>query len=280
MTGGPCHRVRPRRAGAGHGPLVPAPGRAGPRRRLLLVPRPGRRLPGPLPDAGRQRDNLPRDRRAAPGRAVRGRLRVPPGRREVAAMLPVVINPDGESRIVKIERGPVPPRLRHPRAGSLPGADAGGDATPPGGAAPGIPAADAGAAAGGGAVSAPDPCRPTPARSGLPVDEEEMRRWMRRLVALGYQESTARNWVSRIRIAYAHGVTDEAEVDAGFPSLHQREPVRHAGRDPAARRIPEVGVIVFSLSLSLSLVRSTVYTAKQPLCTLCTQFAEAVIGEN
>ncbi|HIH03209.1 MAG TPA: hypothetical protein HA263_04960 [Methanoregulaceae archaeon] len=67
-------------------------------------------------------------------------------------------------------------------------------------------------------MSAPDTRRPTPARSGLPVDEEEMRRWMRRLVALGYQESTARNWVSRIRIACAHGVTDEAEVDAGFPS--------------------------------------------------------------
>jgi hypothetical protein len=68
-------------------------------------------------------------------------------------------------------------------------------------------------------VSAPDTRWPTPARSALPVDEEEMRRWMRRLVALGYQESTARNWVSRIRIAYAHGVTDEAEVDAGFPGF-------------------------------------------------------------
>ena len=42
-------------------------------------------------------------------------------------------------------------------------------------------------------------------------------------------------------------------------------------------------MIVFlslSLSLSLSLVRSTVYTTKQPLGTLCTQFAEAVTGEN
>lgn len=67
-------------------------------------------------------------------------------------------------------------------------------------------------------MSPPGPWRPIPARSGLPVDEEEMRRWVRWLAALGYQESTARNWVSRIRIAYAHGVTDEAGVDAGFPS--------------------------------------------------------------
>ena len=37
----------------------------------------------------------------------------------------------------------------------------------------------------------------------------------------------------------------------GVSELHQREPVGHAGRDPAARRIPEVGVIAF-LSLSLS----------------------------
>ena len=46
-----------------------------------------------------------------------------------------------------------------------------------------------------------------------------MRRWARWLVALGFQESTARNGVSRIRIAYARGVTDEAEVDAGFPKF-------------------------------------------------------------
>ncbi len=126
-------------------------------------------------------------------------------------------------------------------------------------------------------MSAPAPCRPRQ----IPVDEEEMRRWVRRLVTLGYEESTARNWVSRIRTAYAHGVGDETEVDAGFSELHQREPGRHALGDPPARRVQEVGVIAFpSLSLSLSLVRSTVYTTKQTLGTLCTQFAEVVIGEN
>ncbi len=68
-------------------------------------------------------------------------------------------------------------------------------------------------------MSAPGPYRPIPARSSLPPDEEELRRWVRWLLALGYRESTVRNWVSRIRIAYAHGVTDEAEVDAGFPGF-------------------------------------------------------------
>lgn len=55
-------------------------------------------------------------------------------------------------------------------------------------------------------------------RPGLPVDEDEMQRWARWLLRLGYQESTARNWVSRIRTAYAHGVSDETAVDAGFPN--------------------------------------------------------------
>lgn len=68
-------------------------------------------------------------------------------------------------------------------------------------------------------MSGPAPCRPMPDRPGIPVDEEEMRRWYRWLVTLGYQESTARNWVSRIRTAYARGVGDEMEVDAGFPSF-------------------------------------------------------------
>lgn len=68
-------------------------------------------------------------------------------------------------------------------------------------------------------MSPPGPYRPIPAQSGLPVDEEEMRRWVLWLAALGYQESTARNWVSRIRTAYARGVGDETEVDAGFPSF-------------------------------------------------------------
>ncbi len=68
-------------------------------------------------------------------------------------------------------------------------------------------------------MSGPASCRRRPARAGIPVDEEEMRRWYRRLVTLGYKESTARNWVSRIRTAYARGVGDETAVDAGFPSF-------------------------------------------------------------
>jgi len=65
-------------------------------------------------------------------------------------------------------------------------------------------------------MRAPTPGRPMPNRAGLPVDEEEMRRWLRRLCDREYRESTGKIWVSRIRTAYAHGVTDEGAVDAVF----------------------------------------------------------------
>lgn len=58
--------------------------------------------------------------------------------------------------------------------------------------------------------------REVPARASLPVDEEEMLRWLRWLCDRGYKESTGKIWISRIRTAYAHGVKDEEVVDAVF----------------------------------------------------------------
>ncbi len=59
-----------------------------------------------------------------------------------------------------------------------------------------------------------------PARSGgIPVDEDELRRWLARLCDRGYRESTAKIWISRIRTAYAHGVRDAAAVDVVFINL-------------------------------------------------------------
>ncbi len=71
----------------------------------------------------------------------------------------------------------------------------------------------------GVAKSTPAPCRPVPARAGLPVDEEEMRRWLARLLERGFKESTARLWVSRVRTAYAHGVDSPDAVDAAFENF-------------------------------------------------------------
>lgn len=65
-------------------------------------------------------------------------------------------------------------------------------------------------------MSKPAPCRPAPARPGLPVDEDEMRRWLRWLTEHGYKESTAKQWASRIRVAYAHGVSSPDAVDEEF----------------------------------------------------------------
>lgn len=65
-------------------------------------------------------------------------------------------------------------------------------------------------------MSAPAPCRPMATRSGLPVDEDEMRRWLARLLDRGYAKSTAKLWISRIRTAYAHGVGDPDAVDIEF----------------------------------------------------------------
>ncbi len=67
--------------------------------------------------------------------------------------------------------------------------------------------------------------RPGPA---LPVDEEEMRRWVLWLIARGYAESTARLWASKIRTAYAHGIGSPDAVGDEF--LNWSSPLRSSLR--------------------------------------------------
>ncbi len=81
-------------------------------------------------------------------------------------------------------------------------------------------------------MSAPAVSRSPRPGHGLAVDEDEMRRWLVRLMERGYSEHTARVWISRIRIAYAHGVRDDGAVDAVLVSYANttRSSIRQALR--------------------------------------------------
>ena len=57
--------------------------------------------------------------------------------------------------------------------------------------------------------------RQAPAAS-IPVDEEELARFRRRLAERGFAESTGKVWASLVRTAYARGVASPDEVDEVF----------------------------------------------------------------
>ena len=137
-----------------------------------------------------------------------------------AAVLTLVINPGGTPRVVTIAealyhlgvdiRGPNHCRRGRRRRSAGTGRSCAGNTS--GGCR---------AAAGGGAMSTPALCR-RPGPAGLPVDEEEMRRWARWLGDARLPGEHGPELGLPIRTAYAHGVTDEAEVDAGFSTSPAR----------------------------------------------------------
>ncbi len=123
------------------------------------------------------------------------------------------------------------------------------------------------------AKSTPAPCRPVRGPgSASRSTRTEMRRWLARLL--------------EPRLRGEHGeALDLPDPDRVRPrrrlarcrrrrvrELREQHPLRHAAGAPPARHLPEVVVIAFlsllSLSLSLSLVRSTVYSwYRTALCT-------------